>query len=67
LIYFSQQHFKWIRLDPQTYFVTSAPVALSGIEVVSINLFFLSIASLLLWLPSKIILRMSPSEALRNR
>ena len=67
LIYFSQQQFKWIRLDPQTYFVTNAPVALSWIEVVSINLFFLSIASLLLWLPSKIILRMSPSEALRNR
>jgi lipoprotein-releasing system permease protein len=66
-IYFSQQQFKWIRLDPQTYFVTSAPVALSWVEVVSINLFFLAIASLLLWLPSKIILRMSPSEALRNR
>ncbi len=66
-IYFSQQQFKWIRLDPQTYFVTSAPVAFSWVEVVSINLFFLSIASLLLWLPSKIILRMSPSEALRNR
>jgi lipoprotein-releasing system permease protein len=66
-IYFSQQQFNWIRLDPQTYFVTSAPVALSWVEVVSINLFFLAIASLLLWLPSKIILRMSPSEALRNR
>lgn len=66
-IYFSQQQFNWISLDPQTYFVTNAPVALSWIEVLSINLFFLAIASLLLWLPSKIILRMSPSEALRNR
>ncbi|MGB1554719.1 MAG: ABC transporter permease [Flavobacteriaceae bacterium] len=66
-IYFSQQQFKWISLDPQTYFVTSAPVALSWVEVISINVFFLGIASLLLWLPSKIILRMSPSEALRNR
>ena len=67
LIYFSQQQFKWISLDPQTYFVTSAPVALSWVEVISINVFFMGIASLLLWLPSKIILRMSPSEALRNR
>jgi lipoprotein-releasing system permease protein len=66
-IYFSQRQLKWISLDPQTYFVTNAPVALSWIEVLSINLFFLSIASLLLWLPSKIILRMSPSLALRNR
>ena len=66
-IYFSQQQFNWISLDPQTYFVTNAPVALSWIEVLSINLFFLAIASLLLWLPSKIILRMSPSVALRNR
>lgn len=67
LVYFSQRQLKWISLDPQTYFVTNAPVALSWIEVLSINLFFLAIASLLLWLPSKIILRMSPSEALRNR
>ena len=66
-IYFSQQQFNWISLDPQTYFVTSAPVALSWVEVISVNVFFLGIASLLLWLPSKIILRMSPSEALRNR
>ena len=67
MIYFSQQQFGWITLDPQTYFVSRAPVMLSWIELISINLFFLVIASLLLWLPSKIIIKINPSEALRIR
>ena len=67
MIYFSQQQFGWITLDPQTYFVSRAPVMLSWIELISINLFFLAIASFLLWLPSKIIMRINPSEALRIR
>lgn len=65
--YFSQSLLGWIRLDPSTYFVSKAPVSISGLEVLSINLFFLFISSLLLWIPSKIILRISPSKVLRFR
>ena len=65
--YFSQSFFGWIQLDPSTYFVSKAPVLISGLEVLFINLFFLFISSLLLWIPSKIILRISPSKVLRFR
>ena len=65
--YFSQSFFGWIQLDPSTYFVSEAPVSISGLEVLFINLFFLFISSLLLWIPSKIILRISPSQVLRFR
>ena len=65
--YFSQSLLGWIRLDPSTYFVSKAPVSISGLEVLSINLFFIFISSLLLWIPSKIILRISPSKVLRFR
>jgi lipoprotein-releasing system permease protein len=63
--YFSQKLLGWIRLDPLTYFVEVAPVSLSSFEVLFINLFFLFIFTLLLWLPSRIILRISPSKVLR--
>ena len=65
--YFSQSFFGWIQLDPSTYFVSKAPVSISGLEVLFINLFFLFISSILLWIPSKIILRISPSQVLRFR
>ena len=65
--YFSQSFFGWIQLDPSTYFVSKAPVSISGLEVLFINLFFIFISSLLLWIPSKIILRISPSKVLRFR
>ena len=65
--YFSQSLLGWIQLDPSTYFVSKAPVSISALEVLFINLFFIFISSLLLWIPSKIILRISPSKVLRFR
>lgn len=65
--YFSQSLLGWIQLDPSTYFVSKAPVSISGLEVIFINLFFIFVSSLLLWIPSKIILRISPSKVLRFR
>ena len=56
-----------IRLDPTNYFVEQAPVSISFHEIVILNIFFLVISSLLLWLPSKIILKISPSIVLRFR
>ena len=63
--YFSQKYLGWIQLDPSTYFVEVAPVYISFFEIFFINLFFLFIFSLLLWLPSRIILRINPSKVLR--
>ena len=65
--YFSQNYWGWIRLDPAAYFVSQAPVYINGFHVIFVNLFFLGISTLLLWIPSKIILRISPSRVLRYR
>ena len=65
--YFSQHYWGWIQLDPTTYFVSQAPVYIDGFKVIFVNLFFLGISTLLLWIPSKIILRISPSKVLRYR
>ena len=65
--YFSQHYWGWIQLDPTTYFVSQAPVYIDGFKVIFVNLFFLGISTLLLWIPSKIILRISPSRVLRYR
>ena len=65
--YYSQHWWGWIRLDPTTYFVDQAPVALGPVEVVLLNLFFVFVSALLLWIPSTIILRISPSKVLRFR
>ena len=65
--YFSQYCFGWITLDPETYFVGVAPVSISFTEVLGLNIFFLVISVLLLWIPSKIILNIVPSKVLRFR
>lgn len=65
--YFSQHYFGWITLDPETYFVSIAPVSISFSEVLGLNIFFLVISVLLLWIPSKIILNIVPSKVLRFR
>ena len=65
--YFSQYYFGWITLDPETYFVSVAPVSISFTEVLGLNIFFLVISVLLLWIPSKIILNIVPSKVLRFR
>lgn len=66
-VYFSQWQWGWITLDPQTYFVSIAPVSIAWYEVLYLNLLFLILATLLLWIPSKIILKIAPSQVLRFR
>jgi lipoprotein-releasing system permease protein len=65
--YFIQKTWGLIRLDPTTYFVEQAPVSISLDEIIGLNIIFLIISVLLLWLPSKIILKISPSKVLRFR
>ena len=67
VFYFAQKYLGLIRLDPKTYFVSEAPVSLSFSEVIFLNLIFLFISTILLWIPSKIILKINPSKVLRIR
>jgi lipoprotein-releasing system permease protein len=65
--YLTQKYWGWIQLNPENYFVDRAPVVLSFWDVLSVNLFFLVVSLLLLWIPSRIILRISPTKVLRFR
>ena len=65
--YYSQLQWGWISLDPATYFVSVAPVSIAWFEARFLNLIFLGLATLLLWIPSKIVFKISPSQVLRFR
>ena len=67
LFYFSQKYWGWIQLDPESYFVEKAPVLIEVFDLIALNAFFLLISLVLLWIPSRIILRISPTKTLRFR
>jgi len=54
-------------LDPETYYVDIAPVSLNFSDVFILNIAFLVVSSLLLWIPSSIISNINPSRVLRFR
>jgi len=67
LFFLSQKYLGWIRLDPETYYVNVAPVSLNFGDFIWLNLGFLAVSSLLLWIPSLIISNINPARVLRFR
>jgi len=67
LFFLTQKHLGWIRLDPETYYVNVAPVSLNFLDLLLLNLGFLVVSSLLLWIPSLIISNINPARVLRFR
>lgn len=65
LFYFSQRYGQWIRLDPTTYFVETAPVTLSVIQVLLLNLLVLLVSLFFLWFPIRVVIRSRGSESIR--
>ncbi len=67
LFFLTQKYWGWIRLDPETYYVSVAPVSLNFWDVLWLNFGFLLVSSLLLWIPSLIISNIRPARVLRFR
>ena len=67
LFFLSQKYLGLIRLDPETYYVNVAPVSLNFGDFIWLNLGFLAVSSLLLWIPSLIISNINPAHVLRFR
>ena len=67
LFFLTQKYLGWIRLDPETYYVNVAPVSLNFLDFIWLNLGFLVVSSLLLWIPSLIISNINPARVLRFR
>jgi lipoprotein-releasing system permease protein len=60
-----QQQFGIIQLDPSSYYVATVPVNLSFIPILLLNLGTILITVLMLILPSMLVTRISPAEAIR--
>jgi lipoprotein-releasing system permease protein len=62
---FIQKYFKVITLNPQTYYVTEAPVYLDAGYIVLLNLGTFLLCMVMLLVPSYIISKISPVKAIR--
>ncbi|MDA3910638.1 MAG: ABC transporter permease [Bacteroidales bacterium] len=60
-----QQQFGIIQLDPSSYYVATVPVNLSFIPILLLNLGTIFITVLMLILPSMLVTRITPAEAIR--
>ncbi len=60
-----QQQFGIIQLDPTSYYVATVPINLSFLPILLLNIGTIFITVLMLILPSMLVTRISPAEAIR--
>lgn len=60
-----QQYFGIIKLNPENYYVSQAPVYLNFVHILLLNLLTISVCFLVLLFPSNIITKISPVKAIR--
>lgn len=60
-----QEHFHFIPLDPEAYYLDSVPVEISWWWIAGINLAVIAISALILIVPSRIVSTISPAVAVR--
>ena len=60
-----QQHFQVLTLDPSSYYLSTVPINLDLLSIISLNLGTLLVTVLMLILPSILITRISPEQAIR--
>ncbi|MDR0393645.1 MAG: FtsX-like permease family protein [Tannerella sp.] len=64
-ICFLQSHFKWIRLDPEIYYLDSVPIEISVLSFLIINIGSLSVSMLMMIAPSFLITKIEPARSIR--
>ncbi len=65
LIGYLQYRFQLIPLDVETYYMNTVPIAWDFSNILIINFLLIFIISLVLWIPTSIISRISPIKAIR--
>lgn len=63
--YLVQKYAGVIRLDPATYFVEVAPVRLELWDLILLNVFVVAVSALCLWIPVKIVSKITPAQVLK--
>ncbi len=60
-----QQHFGWVHLDEQSYYVKTVPISIDWGHLILLNVATLVLCQLALLLPALIVTRISPVRAIR--
>lgn len=60
-----QQHFGWVSLDQESYYVKTVPISIDWLWVFLLNIVSLVLCLLSLLLPALIVLRITPVKAIR--
>ncbi|MDR1814780.1 MAG: ABC transporter permease [Tannerella sp.] len=60
-----QSHFKWLKLNPETYYLDAAPIELSATVLLLINICSLAISILMMLAPTVLISKIEPSKSIR--
>ena len=61
----SEQKFAWLKLPQESYYLSEVPVKFDSIDVLLINGGAFLICILVLIIPSRFVLRISPAKAIR--
>ena len=62
---FLQWQFSWVQLDPETYYIATAPITFDWAWILGANAVFIVIAYLVLLLPVRWIARLHPISSIR--
>lgn len=62
---FLQWQFSWVQLDPETYYIATAPITFDWAWILGANAVFIVIAYLILLLPVRWIARLNPIQSIR--
>lgn len=62
---FLQWQFSWVQLDPETYYIATAPITFDWAWILGANAVFIVIAYLILLLPVRWIARLHPIQSIR--
>ncbi len=65
VLLFLQKHFKIIKLNPENYYVNTAPIDINLSYLIAVNLGTIAVCVLVLIVPSYIITKIFPVKALR--
>lgn len=60
-----QKHFGWVKLDPESYYVSTAPVLINWTWIISLNIATLFITVMALLVPSLVVTRIQPAKSIR--
>ncbi len=62
---FTQYYGKWLKLNPESYYVDAVPILLDPVQIIVLNLGAALVILASLWLPGLLVARISPSRAIR--